>query len=315
MTKDAEPVDNTAEPEADSNAAADQGQDTTASADDIDVSLTADDNPDTAPKSPYEPGGERPDWLDKTLWDDEAKDIRKDAVLEALEQEKARAKGLRDKLAKGAGKAPESPDAYKAELDEDLAKIAPDNDPLVQEFRKTSHELNLTNEQFDGIMKMVTGFIGKSQGQTLEDALSNLSEEERAEYEKKQQAAIEEYKKQEYAKIGPNAPRIARAINEWGRQLEAQGHFSEEERKVFNSFGHDANSIKVLNKLRTMMGSGGEIPLDVVDSDSVPSDTEIHRTINSEKYMSGDPETLKKVEGWLNERERLGRPARLQVSV
>lgn len=239
------------------------------------------------------PEGQKPEYLPVDCWDAETNQVKSDELLKAYEQEAIRVKGLRTKLAKGGDKAPATAKDYQFTFDEGVE--IKDGDTALDVFKDVAHELKLSN---DDANKLLNEFIKRTGG-------FNMDTEPSPEQIETQKAA-------EIEKIGGNAMQVLRAVNSWGKEMIAQGVWSEDDMHAIESVATTADVVVALNKLRTVMG-GSDIPtVDGID-DGLPSDKEIFQIIQSKQYQEGDVSTLKKVDNYLSLRTKAGRPQYLQV--
>ncbi len=236
---------------------------------------------------------EKPEFLPADCWDDETKQVKTDVLLQAFEQETKRVNGLRTKLAKGGDKAPETPDAYNFELDEGVQ--IQDGDAMLDAFKKVAHQAGLSNERANTILNefiKATGGFAVNTEPTKEE--------------------IEMAKAEEMEKLGDNAAQVVRAVNSWGKEMIAQGIWSEDDLIAIEEVATTANVVIALNKLRSVMG-GSDIPTTDAINDGLPSDKEIFQIMQSKKYQDGDEATVRKVDNYLSLRQKAGRPIYLQV--
>ena len=279
-----------------------EGADTSKAAGGDDFSLLDDSNPDVAPKKTED--GVRPEWLPESVWDAEKKAPKVDALLTEYERANKIAKDLRAKLGKGEQIAPKSPEEYKDPVfegdDEALSKMLNPDDGFIKGLKNVAHEAGMSQKQYET-------FMGK--------AVKMLSEQMKSAEPKAEMTAEEkeEYRRQVYEEIGPGAAQMVTAVAAHINTLKQQGQFSETELKEIKAMASTADGLKVLNKFRVLMG-GESIPtnVDALSIHGLPSDAEIGAVIGGEKYMSGDPETVAKVDRWLTQRREAGRPERLQ---
>lgn len=245
------------------------------------------------------PEGQRPDFLDENLWDSDKKDIKKDLVLSEYKKMQDRVKGLRDKLARGEGKPPKDANGYTLpEADETVAPILNPKDPFVSELKNFAHKANMTNEQYQTFVTHAAKFLAENGPKLTEP--EPLTDDQ-----------IREIKEKEYTKIGPNAPRVVRAVSEWARQMLDSGYFSEDEIKLVNGIGSSGEGVKLLNKIRTLTG-GSDIPVSTNIDDGLPSDKEIFEMFGDKRYNE-DTNFRNKIDKLMHDRVRAGRPSHLQV--
>jgi hypothetical protein len=265
-------------------------------------SLLDDSNPDVAPKQ--QEAGVRPDWLPESVWDAEKKAPKVDALLTEFQRADKIAKDLRVKLSKGEQNAPKTPDEYKAPVfegdDAALSKMLDPSDPFVKGLNSIAHEAGLSQKQYETFMGKAAKMIAEQAGNA--QAPTEMTAEEK-----------EDYRRKVYDEIGPGAAQMVTAVAAHINMLKNQGQFSESELTEIKAMASTADGLKVLNKMRVLMG-GESIPtnVDALAIHGLPSDAEIGAVIGSEKYMSGDPETIGKVDRWLDQRRQAGRPERLQ---
>lgn len=237
----------------------------------------------------------RPDGLDDDLWDVENNTFNAQALYNRLQHSENRVKGLRQKLSKGEGAAPKTIDGYTLELSENDGFEVDSEDPVINKVREICFENKLSNEVYQNIIKGMGKFLSET------DAEPQLSDEE-----------IESIRQEEFKKLGPNAPKVVRAVSEWARSLKSQGHFSEDDMKAIESMGATGEGVRVLNIFRQLVG-GNNIPMDSMIDDGLPSDQEIFQMMKSDSYRKGDVEAHRKINDILDRRIKAGRPATLQV--
>lgn len=249
---------------------------------------------DTAGQTPADDGKPlKPEGLPDNFWDAESNQIKTDDLIKAYTTESARAKGLRDKLAKGAGGAPETVDEYEITAPEGFEFTENDAD-VLNAAKQAGLAAGLTNDQ---INKFVQHYMLKAQ--------DLLPQELSAEEQKAQEAA---YQQEEFKKIGPNAGIIVQAVAGMRETLVNKGILSADEAEVFNGMITTAAQLKVMNSLRSFIGIGDEIPANAgLTPNGLMSDGEIYNLIGSKEYMSGDPAVHRKVEEQLSLRTMSGR--------
>ncbi len=241
----------------------------------------------------------KPEGFPDELWDADKNQPKADLLYQKMQDAEARAKGLRDKLAKGEGKPPKDAKEYTVDAGEKGKALVKDDDPLLAEAQKIAHELKIPKETYGKFMGKLTDFLA-DHIEKLQENPPELTPEQKAEIRQK-----------EYAKIGTNAPQIIKAVETWGRELKAQGQFSEDDLAAFKSMALTGEQVRVLNKLRALAGGGKSLPMDF-SGDGLPSDSEISDMI-VKAHKSGDAAEAAKVEEILNKRRQAGRPERLQI--
>lgn len=243
----------------------------------------------------------KPENFPDDAWDEKENKPKPDVLYKKLQDAEARAKGLRDKLAKGEGKPPKDAKEYSFKPSEKGAKAFkdgdPSKDPLVAAAAPIAHKYGLSKEQFAGFMTEMSDAMvdhaEKMAGETQE-----LTDEQKA-----------EIRKAEYAKIGTNATQVIKAVESWGRELKTSGQFSEGELETFKGMAMTGDQVRVLNKLRALAGGGNALPMDFSD-DGLPSDNEIAELQAKVKTA----EDQRKVDELYDKRRRAGRPDKLQIS-
>jgi hypothetical protein len=269
------------------------------------LTLLGDDNPDTAGTAAATKEGERPSFLPESAWDADKRAVKPEVLLTEFEKADKIAKDLRVKLGKGLQKPPEKAEDYKLpqltdEADKPIADLLKADDPFVKGLGPVFHKHGISQTQYEGIMKdaghLLKGLAGDNNG----DASEPTDEEKAA------------WRKDQYDRLGPNAPRMVAEVASHMKMLADQGMLSEQQTKYIKAFAGDAEGVKILNVFRTLMG-GEAIPMntDSIGMDGLPPDAEIAAVIGGKEYMAGDPATHRKVENWLDQRRQAGRPERL----
>ena len=152
----------------------------------------------------------------------------------------------------------------------DISELAVDpEDPVVKTFLEFGKEKQLSQ-------KSVTGLINK----VLE--LTGVMEQE---------AELDVQKEKE--KIGPNAPEIIQSNIRWNEKLLKDGIFTQEDYNEIEMLGGTAEGIRVIQKLRGMIGEQ-EIPTISIPG-SRPDKAELQAMVADPKYAT-DPVYRKKVE-------------------
>jgi hypothetical protein len=239
----------------------------------------------------------KPEGFPDELWDSEKNAPKADQLYKKLQEAENRAKGLRDKLARGEGKPPKDAKEYTVDAGDKGKALLKSDDPLLAEAQKIAHELKIPKETYGKFMGKLTDFLADHLEKMQEQGPAELSDEQKA-----------EIRKAEYAKIGTNAVQVIKAVESWGRELKASGQLSEKELEAFKSMAMTGEQVRVLNKLRAMAGGGNALPMDFSD-DGLPSDEEIADLIGNIKTEADE----RKVNELLDKRRRAGRPEKLQI--
>lgn len=243
---------------------------------------------------------EKPEGLDDEYWDSENNQLNVQKLYDDKQAAEERAKGLRDKLSKGQPKPPENAEDYKLELPEELQELVPADDPLMKKAQEHAHKLGMSQENFQEFIGSMIGDMSEIAAELAENP-PMLTDEQK-----------EEIKQTEYAKIGANAPAVIRAVETFGKELQAKGVFSESDLEAFKSMAVTGEQVRALNKMRGYMG-GSEIPMDMT-TDGLPSDEEIYSKMEAAN-TSGDAKALKEVDELLDKRRAAGRPETLQLNL
>ncbi len=237
------------------------------------------DTEDAAPSEALDFSNGRPESLPEEFWDEENKTVKADALLSKWKEAEARAKGLRDKLAKGAQNAPKDVAEYAVELPEDVAKFIKADDPLIVAAKPIAQKYGLSKEAFSGFMAEMAGEVAK----LTQNAVSP----------EQQAQEIEAYRKEQVSKLGENGPQVLKAINAWGNELKASGLLTDSDYKAFKDMAYSAETVRVLNILRSELGGGRIVP-DVASADG-PSRAELEAKL-VEAYQKGNEAQMMEVE-------------------
>jgi hypothetical protein len=201
--------------------------------------------PPPAGQTPGEKTNEPPEGVPADFWDTEKKSIKSDELLKAYQQEANRAKGLRDKLAKGYQNVPEKPEEYGFELKPEGKEILGEaklNDELIGLTKNAAKEAGLSKEQYDNFMA------------TIVPELHKVSTKEKPEPTAEEaQAVADAWRKTESAKLGPNAEAIVQTVGKWAGKLKAQGVFTDSEfALVRDGMLATADGVRVLQKIKNL---------------------------------------------------------------
>lgn len=243
----------------------------------------------------------KPEGFPDDAWDAKENKPKSDVLYKKWQEAEARAKGLRDKLAKGDTKAPKDAKEYTFKPTEKGMKAFkdgdPSKDPVVAAVAPIAKKYGLSKEQYSGFMADMTDVLVDLAAKQAEAAPAELSDEEKA-----------EIKRSEHAKIGTNAVQVIKAVETWARELKNTGQFSEKDLATFKSMAMNGDQVRVLNKLRAIAGGGNNLPMDFSD-DGLPSDDEI-ADLQSKVKSQADQD---KVDALYEKRRRAGRPDKLQI--
>lgn len=250
--------------------------------------------------------GTKPDGLDDSLWDPDAKTFKGDALYEKLTAAEKQAKDLREKMGRR-GAPPEKADDYKVEVPDDAPwkENFKTDDPVFKQAKEIAHKYGLSQGQFGPFVKEFLDVAFKSIAEGGEGG-------QQAEPTAEEIAAAREA---EITKIGPNGPAVVRAVSEFVRQ-NIGVHFDDKAVETIKAMTSTAEGIHLLNQIREMVGSGERIPMGNIDGQAVtglPSDAEIMQYMGTPEYQKGDATALQKVEKWMDMRQKAGRPIYLQA--
>lgn len=192
----------------------------------------------------------KPEGFPDDFWDTEKKAPNVDRLYKEFQNRDKIAKDLRVKLGKGEfeGKPPEDIKEYTLELDEKLKPLVPDDDPILQSARESAKAAGLPKEAFNKFITPIVAKLAELKAQS--EALLTPEEIEAVRVEKVNQ-------------LGPTGQKIVEACASFIDQLKAGGTLNEEEAKAARAMVFDANSAKVMNKLRMMAGGSDQVPVEV----------------------------------------------------
>ena len=193
----------------------------------------------------------KPEGFPDDLWDGEKNAPKVQDLYAKYQEAENRAKGLREKLSKGAQNAPKDPKEYELKLSDETAKVIKSDDPMIQQARSVAHKYGLSKEAFNGFMSEMSDFVAKA-------TLDNQANDDPA----AQKAAIEAHRREEMAKLGENGAQVVKAVASWGNELASQGRFTESDLKAFKDMAYSADAVRVLNIMRSMIGGGRDVPME-----------------------------------------------------
>lgn len=225
----------------------------------------------------------RPDSIDEAFWDAETGSVKQDELIEAYNQEKEKALGLRRKLSEKGGKPPKDVGEYV--YNENLNELLPVDSPTTKILKETALEAGLSKEQFGKFINAVMPAL---------DAEGAISKPEAEKTPEEKQQEFEEYRDAELAKLGKDGPAILQRLANWGSGMVNKGVISEDEKPVFENMITDAASIALLTKIMSLTGES-TIPVKTAVQDGLPSRAEIDQLIASPEYENGNADVHRKV--------------------
>jgi len=242
----------------------------------------------------------KPEWMSDEAWDAEKKAPKADILAKELKAAQDRAKGLRDKLAKGENKAPKDVKEY-AFTPSEKGKAAftdgdPSKDPVVQAVAPIALKHGLSKEQYSGFMADVA------------EVLADMAEKNGAQVTELTPEQKAEIRANEMKKIGANGVQVTKAVGAFINTIRANGGLSENGLKAVQTWIQTAEDVRAMNELRAYFGGGHEIPSDG-GTDGLPSDEEIAGMITNVKTEADQ----QKVDELLNRRRAAGRPDKLNI--
>lgn len=179
----------------------------------------------------------RPTDIPEEFWDSENKSLKADEVFKAYQAETKRSKGLRDKLANGAHKAPEDAKEYAIEFEEDVEEdIRKIDDSILSVTQEAALKAGLSKDQFNAFMATVVPTINKM---SLEAANKPLTQEQ-----------IQENIQQEIRSLGPGAERVVEAVDSFLAPFKMPGVLNESEQEFLSEITSYADGYRILNKMR-----------------------------------------------------------------
>lgn len=220
---------------------------------------------------------EKPDGLPEELWDKERGTLIVDKTLEELNKQTKMASDFRKKISKGLkADLPEKAEDYVFAFDNELAELKIGED----EQGKTELEIVKSAAYKSGIGQMQLNdlvnnyFKGMVEKGIVKKPLSE------AEAKLENQKFIAEQK----SKLGDNADKLITGTVQWIDRNYKTGLFSESQKDILTKFADQgAENIKILDLLRKMTGEP-EIPTINAKVEGLPSDEEIARGMDEEKY-------------------------------
>lgn len=230
---------------------------------------------------------EKPEDLDEKYWDVEKNEFKTDELLTDLEKAKKNALDLRKKLSQKGAKVKDAKE-YKLKEADEILEIVPSDSETMKVLKESAFESGMDNGQFNTFLKKIIPEL-QEKG-ILKTKEAELTPEQ-------QEAEFKEFKENEIKKLGENGQNVIQSLSNWGSGLVNKGVLSIEDKTVFDNMGYDADSIRVLMKLRAISGEPS-IPIKTNVPNSMKSEDEIKSLMMSDKYKAGDPATVRTVKEW-----------------
>jgi hypothetical protein len=192
----------------------------------------------------------RPDNIPESFWDAEKNALKTDDLLKSYDDAEKRAKGLRDKLAKGWQNVPDDATKYAFELPDTFKETLEDgelNEEMVDFAKAAAFESGLSQEQFNN-------FMGRIIPQLHEYGINLDNREPTPEEVEAQQKEIAEAKQAEFKKLGDGGDRIIASVRANLETIKSQNIFTESELDLIqNGLGSSADGVLILDKMFTKM--------------------------------------------------------------
>lgn len=227
----------------------------------------------------------KPDGFPDDFWDAEKKAPAVDKLFNSYTQEKKRAEGLRVKLSKGEyeGKAPENVAEYTLSLSDELRPLVPNDDPLLQVAREAAKAKGMPKEMFDS---------------TFTPIIAKLAELKSAAEKPPSPEEIEAERLAKIEKLGPGGDKVVSALGAFIDQLHKGGTFSQAEAIAAKNMVFDADSARVMNKLRMMAGGRDQVPVEMTVETNSASRSDVE-TKMAKAMLAGNEAEYTKYSGML----------------
>jgi len=231
-------------------------------------------------------GPQKPDWMPDKLWGDGTQFLSEDGQLDSEAMGKALAESYKqaenkiftrkDDLRKEVqeelqqemrANVPESPDRYEPQVPEGVLPEGSDvqiddNDPLLQQFKQTAHDIGLSNEQFNQLFQTY-----------LQAQVANLPDVN-----------------SEVQKLGDYGPQRLERVERW-----MQSHLSDQAQQKMQNLAVDADTVTLFEE---MMELSGEPKFQTTQQGEVQEEItmdDLKKIQASEEYRRGDKAVVQKV--------------------
>lgn len=207
---------------------------------------------------------ERPDWVAENFWDPKTGEVKVEELAKSQ-------KDLRDKVAKGADKAPKTPEEYKLEIGDDLKEIEArilidgQEDPLLRWFRATAHEEGVSEATaaafYSGFMRIAGDLMP---------------------------APVDP--KTVVKNLGPNGLGVLKNTREFGDNLLKIGVLNADEHNAVMSWFQDDIDVRAFQKMREFYGEKAP-PMAATPIEGASSRAELRAKLAelTKKADAGDP--------------------------
>jgi len=232
---------------------------------------------------------ERPEGFPEDLWDSEANDVKKTALIDAYQKESKRTQDLRNIIAKGGQKAPESVDEYQIEFGDEVKDLIQENDPALDVFKAAAHKNGLSQEQFKGVMNDY--LAGLKEGELLAPGEPPKTEEQLAEEDKK-------FVEGEKAKLGEEGMKIFDNLNHSFAAAYKNGSLNDEDKEAYMNAVYNAEGVQFVDKLVNLarmgkFGMGESIPTKEMLGEGMLTKEQLD-AMGADPRMKTDPEFRKR---------------------
>lgn len=190
--------------------------------------------------------GEKPEGIPDELWDATAKDVNKTALIEAYKAKEKQYLDVRKVISKGAQNVPEKVEGYKLELEQSIAKFAPEGDPAIEVARAAALEAGLSIDQFNKFVGKYLG--GLNEKQMIAEPVVPLTPEQEAAESKK-------YFDGEMEKMGDSGKKYFEEYNTMMREGLARGSFTARHTEIYKDVMRSADHVDFFKAWNYMVTS------------------------------------------------------------
>lgn len=227
---------------------------------------------------------ERPEFLQEKFWDKEKGEPRLENMAKAY-------KDLEQKLFKGAGKPPKSPDDYQLNLEDEKIKALfadgdPLKDPVMQALNQKLHDKGVSQDIYESVMNVALEAIADHMEENPgPDPIDVKAEKE---------------------KLGKNADAIIENQVQFLSGMFKRGEINEAQAQEILILTETAEGINALQALRSHYGEKQSIPMNLGSKGGIKSADEL-RTMQADKKYGTDLEYTKMVDAEYEKKYGSGR--------